>query len=241
MIKANKLKKVYTNSEGIDEVIFSNLDFHAKKGKFCVIQGKSGSGKTTLLNLISTIDRLDDSGSLTIDSTQIESMSEHERAKFRAKNIGFIFQSYALIPEFSIIENCTIPLTMAGMSQKEATQKAKEIIKKLIDDADENFYKKTPTQLSGGQQQRVSIARALIHEPQIIIADEPTANLDEETATFVKEYLQMLTKKDDICVIIVTHDKDYLEYADLSYEFVPDESKKTKSILKVLPCTQKLD
>ena len=241
MIKANNLKKVYTNNEGLDEVIFDKLDFHAKEGEFCVIQGKSGSGKTTLLNLISTIDTLDNVGSLIINSTKIETMSEHERAKFRAEKIGFIFQSYALIPEFNIIENCTIPLTMAGMSQKEATQKAKEIIKKLIDDADENFYKKTPTQLSGGQQQRVSIARALIHEPKIIIADEPTANLDDETATFVKEYLKELTEEHKICVIVVTHDKKYLQYADLSYEFVPDESKKTKSILKVLPCTQKLD
>lgn len=231
MIKATNLSKSYKN-----ELVFSNLNFHAQKGKFTIIQGKSGSGKTTLLNIISTIDDVNRDGNLNINSQQIDSLSEHQRAKFRASNIGFIFQSYALIPEFSIIENCTIPLTMAGMSQREATLKAKKIIKELIHDADESFYLKTPMQLSGGQQQRVSIARALIHEPSIIIADEPTANLDEGASTEVKLWLQSLVREKGICVIVVTHDKDYLNYVDVLYEFISDDSKKAKSILKDAVC-----
>ncbi|MBL0708726.1 MAG: ABC transporter ATP-binding protein [Sulfurimonas sp.] len=231
MIKANNLTKKYKN-----ETIFQNLNFHAQNGKFTIIQGKSGSGKTTLLNLISTIDDVENGGSIDIDGTKIEGLTEHKRAKFRATNIGFIFQSYALIPEFSIIENCTIPLTMAGMSQKEATKKAKKIIKELIHDADESFFAKTPMQLSGGQQQRVSIARALIHEPKIIIADEPTANLDESASKEVKLWLLSLVREKQICVIVVTHEKDYLNYGDILYEFVADESKKAKSILKEPVC-----
>ena len=235
MIKATNLTKRYQ-----DEIIFQNLDFHAQKGKFTIIQGKSGSGKTTLLNIISTIDDINSNGSLMIDDNSIESLSEHQRAKFRAKNIGFIFQSYALIPEFSVIENCTIPLTMAGKSQKEAIIKAKKIIKELISDADERFYHKTPMQLSGGQQQRVSIARALIHKPKIIIADEPTANLDETASKEVKLWLQSLVKKHNICVIVVTHEKDYLNYGDILYEFVEDETKKAKSILKEPVCLSRI-
>lgn len=231
MIKATNLTKKYN-----DEIIFQNLNFHAKQGKFTIIQGKSGSGKTTLLNIISTIDDINNDGKLNIDGIDIEKLSEHQRTKFRATNIGFIFQSYALIPEFSIIENCTIPLTMAGMSQKEATKKAKKIIKELIHDADENFFAKTPMQLSGGQQQRVSIARALIHEPNIIIADEPTANLDEGASKEVKKWLQKLTKEQNKTVIVVTHEKDYRNYADILYEFISDESKKVKSILKEPVC-----
>ncbi|RLA82381.1 MAG: bacitracin ABC transporter ATP-binding protein [Epsilonproteobacteria bacterium] len=231
MIKAKNLTKTYNN-----EIIFQNLNFTAQKGKFTVIQGKSGSGKTTLLNIISTIDNIDNNGTLNINGKDIDKLNEHQRAKFRATNIGFIFQSYALIPEFSIIENCTIPLTMAGMSEEVAKQKAKEIIKELIKDADEKFFDKTPMQLSGGQQQRVSIARALIHNPKIIIADEPTANLDEEASKEVKLWLQSLVKEKDICVIVVTHEKDYLNYGDILYEFVEDKSKKAKSILKEPIC-----
>jgi putative ABC transport system ATP-binding protein len=231
MIKAENLTKKYKNEIGKYEIIFKDLNFCAKEGKFTIIQGKSGSGKTTLLNIISTIDN-DYSGKLIIDKKEIHNINEHKKAKFRANNIGFIFQSYALIPEFSIIENCTIPLTMAGVSKKEAIKKAKKIIKELIRDEDENFFNKTPNELSGGQQQRIAIARALIHEPKIIIADEPTANLDEEASKEVKLWLQSLVREKGICVVVVTHEKDYLNYGDILYQFKPDETKEAKSILQ---------
>ena len=224
MIKAINITKSYG-----DEVVFRDLSFEAYKGKFTIIQGKSGSGKTTLLNIISTIDRVD--GQLKIKGVDISCMSEHKRAKFRAKHIGFIFQSYALIPEFSIVENCAIPLIMSGISKKEANQKAKEIIKELISDANDSFFLKTPNQLSGGQQQRIAIARALIHNPDIIIADEPTANLDEHSGKEVKKWLKKLSRKGKT-VIVVTHEKDYLNYGDILYEFKEDRSGNAKSILK---------
>jgi len=237
MIQAKNLKKAYKNIDGKEEIIFENLNFHAKKGEFTVIQGKSGSGKTTLLNIISTIDKVEKNAKLNINNTSIEHLNEHKRAKFRSTNIGFIFQSYALIPEFSIIENCTIPLTMDGMKKKEAVIQARTIIKELIHEADENFFHKTPMQLSGGQQQRVSIARALIHNPNIIIADEPTANLDEAASTEVKLWLQKLAKEQDKCVVVVTHEKDYLNYADILYEFeINTTTSRAKSLLKEPVC-----
>ena len=227
MIKAHNLTKIYKQGKN-EEIVFKNLNFEAQKGKFTIIQGKSGSGKTTLLNMISTIDELNKDAKLFIDKTPIHTFNEHQRAKFRAKKIGFIFQSFALIPEFNILENCSIPLTMNGVKKKEALKKSKEVIKKLIPEANENFFFKTPNELSGGQQQRIAIARALIHNPPIIIADEPTANLDEESAKIVKEWLkqQALNGK---CVIVVTHENDYQNYADVIYQFQPDETKKAKS------------
>ncbi|MDA7817985.1 ABC transporter ATP-binding protein [Sulfurimonas sp.] len=238
MINAKRLTKSFKSHDGNDETIFKELDFHAKAGEFTVIQGKSGSGKTTLLNIISTIDDVNSDAQLYINSQDIGILNEHERAKFRAKNIGFIFQSYALIPEFNLIENCIIPLTMAGVDKGAAIERAKKITRELIHDADDAFCLKYPTQLSGGQQQRVAIARALIHEPKIIIADEPTANLDEESATEVKKWLQKLAHEQDICVIVVTHEKDYLNYGDTLYEFVPSGNDDIKSTLKEPKCLQ---
>ncbi len=225
MIQAKNITKKYT-----DEIIFQNLNFHAKKGELTVIQGKSGSGKTTLLNIISTIDTIKNDASLMINGIETKYFSEYKRAKFRAKNIGFIFQSYALIPEFTVLDNCIIPLTMSGVPKNEAKNKAKQILKELIDDASESFFTKFPQHLSGGQQQRVAIARALIHNPPIIIADEPTANLDDVSATEVKKWLKKLSS-DGICIIVVTHEKDYLNYADTLYEFIPDTTCNAKSIL----------
>ena len=224
MIIAQNLTKNYGN-----EIVFKDLNFQAQKGKFTIIQGKSGSGKTTLLNMISTIDELNKEAKLIINNEEIHKLNEHKRAKFRAKNIGFIFQSFALIPEFNIVENCIIPLTMSKINKQEAIKKAKEIIKMLIPDSDETFYKKYPNELSGGQQQRIAIARALIHNPQIIIADEPTANLDEESGKIVKNFLKELSQEGR-CVIVVTHEKDYENYADVIYKFEKDTKAKSKLI-----------
>jgi len=223
MIKGNNLTKQYKN-----EIVFKDLNFHIPQGKFTLIKGPSGSGKTTLLNIISTIDN-PKAGKLFIKNEEITNLSEHQKAKFRAKHIGFIFQSYALIPEFSILENCIIPLIDYKLSQKEMLQKAKEAIQQFIPEADEQFLKKTPTQLSGGQQQRISIARALIHNPDIIIADEPTANLDDEASKYVKNTLKELVEKKNKTIIVVSHENDYLNYADVLYEFVRSDENGVKS------------
>jgi len=236
MIQATNFSKSFKIPNAQEELIFKDLNFHASSGEITIIQGKSGSGKTLLLNMLSTIDSLSPQAKLIIKDEDLSDCNEHIRAKFRAKNIGFIFQSYALIPEFSLIDNCIIPLTLQGISKKEAYKKATKLITELIPEADANFLLKKPTRLSGGQQQRIAIARALIHEPSIIIADEPTANIDEDSATDIKKYLRFLAKEKGICVIIVTHEKDYLQYADVLYEFTPNPTKETKSILKDPVC-----
>lgn len=228
MIKTEGLKKRFINHLGNEEVVFEGLKFEAHKGEITLIMGPSGSGKTTLLNILSTIDEIDE-GSLYIDGVEICQMNEHNRAQFRAKNIGFIFQTYALISEFSILDNCIIPLSMGGMKRKEAVAKTKQMIQRFLpEDVDINKF---PTELSGGQQQRVTIARALVHDPAIIIADEPTGNLDEKSAYEVKCYLQELASLYNKCVVIVTHDKDYLNYANRVYNFEPSHDVTCKSQL----------
>ena len=224
MIKAKNITKKYE-----DETIFQGLEFEAKEGELCIIKGKSGSGKTTLLNILSTIDS-NFSGELIINNTTINNLNEEQKADFRAENIGFIFQSFALIPEFSIIQNCAIPLMMLKTPKTEAYEKAKKHLQKLILEAkDEEFLQKIPDKLSGGQQQRVAIARALIHNPKIIIADEPTANLDSKSALTIKQLLKELSK--NRAVIVVTHDDDYLNYADSVYQFSHFGKNNIKSIL----------
>ena len=224
MIKAKNITKKYE-----DEIIFQGLEFEAKEGELCIIKGKSGSGKTTLLNILSTIDS-NFSGELIINNTTINNLNEEQKADFRAENIGFIFQSFALIPEFSIIQNCAIPLMMLKKSKTKAYDEAKKHLQKLIPEAkDEEFLQKIPDKLSGGQQQRVAIARALIHNPKIIIADEPTANLDSDSALQIKQLLKELSK--NRAVIVVTHDDDYLDYADSVYQFSHFGENNIKSIL----------
>jgi len=169
MIIAQGINKSYINHDKKEELVFENLDFRAKRGELTTIMGASGSGKTSLLNIISTIDKIQ-KGSLIINGENINRLNSQQKANFRAKNIGFIFQSFSLIPEFNIIENCMIPLYLNGFSKKDANIKVEKMIDKFFDGID---MKKYPAQLSGGQQQRVSIIRALIHSPSIIIADEP--------------------------------------------------------------------
>ena len=228
-----EIKNVIKNYD--DECIFSNLNFKAELSKFTIIQGKSGTGKTTLLNIISTVDSLYSCDSFFINNKEIKTLTENERARFRAKNIGFIFQSYALIPEFSLIDNVTLPLEMNNVKKSKAILLAKKLLKELIPEIDETLYYKKPSQLSGGQQQRVSIARALIHDPSIIIADEPTANLDAQAAKQVKEYLLNLARNGK-CIIVVSHESDYLNYADILYEFTYSASSSCKSILSDAKC-----
>jgi len=214
-VSVEGLQKSFKDHQNRDIVVLQDLHFKANAGEITIIMGPSGCGKSTLLNILSTIDNEFENGKVFVMDKEIKNLNESQKADFRNKNIGFIFQSYALIPEFSIVENCAIPLIMRGTSKKEANHKAKEIIKELISDANDNFFLKTPNQLSGGQQQRIAIARALIHEPDIIIADEPTANLDEKLSL---EFIRILRelKSQNRTIIVATHDPLFfhLEFVD---------------------------
>jgi len=227
LIEIKNLKKFYQ-----DRLVLDIKSLNIPKGKIVVILGKSGCGKSTLLNILATIDNEVSKGSIVnILGQNVINMTEAQRANFRKENIGFIFQTHELIPEFNVIENCTIPLILQGVPNSKAIQMAKEALKK-VDICENEFYKK-PNSLSGGQQQRVAVVRAVIHHPKIIFADEPTGNLDPQTTKQVIELLK--SKKDkNTTLIVVTHDNQVKEeLADIVFKFQFDENEK---IYKLKEC-----
>lgn len=179
-------------------------------GEFVAILGKSGSGKSTLLNLISGID-LVDQGAIWISGQQVTSMSELQRTLFRRENIGFIFQFFNLIPTLTCLENISLPLELNGADPADARERANELLSAVgLPDRSLTF----PENLSGGEQQRVAIARALIHDPLLVLADEPTGNLDEETGSQIMALLDRLTRKAGKNLILVTHNLETAALAD---------------------------
>ena len=180
------------------------------RGESVAILGKSGSGKSTLLNLISGIDLVDE-GDIWVDGQHLTALSEQQRTLFRRRNIGFVFQFFNLIPTLTILENVVLPLELGGVASAEARKRAGKLLEAvgLIDRKDA-----FPDRLSGGEQQRVAIARALAHDPLLVLADEPTGNLDEETGRRVMALLDRLTRQAGKNLILVTHSVEAAAYAD---------------------------
>ncbi len=200
-----------TFGQGDDQVhALKNINLEVYEGELVMIVGPSGCGKTTLLSVIAGTLSFD-SGSIVVLNSELEQLSKNALTSFRARNIGFIFQLYHLIPTLNTTENTCIPLIIQGQDLKKASKQAQEILKKVgLDDK----YKKLPRELSGGQQQRVAMARALVHNPPIVICDEPTSALDFETGTKVMEILKHLAASSSRSVIVVTHDHRIFKYAD---------------------------
>lgn len=191
-------------------IVLDHTQFQFQRGEFTAILGKSGSGKTTLLNLISGIDRAD-TGSVYLDEIDLTHLSEYERTMIRRKKIGFIFQFFNLIPTLSIWENVTFPLELNNQMDAKGKKRAEDLLSAInLLDRKNHF----PDQLSGGEQQRVSIARALVHDPLLLLADEPTGNLDEETGTGVMRLLDHLTRSNGKNLILVTHSPTAAAFAD---------------------------
>lgn len=185
-----------------------------KRGEFVAILGKSGSGKSTLLNVISGIDQ-PDKGDIIVNGQTLTQLDEHQRTLFRRQNIGFIFQFFNLIPTLTVIENVSLPLELLGMGLNEAKEQTSQILAEVgLADRLDTF----PERLSGGEQQRVAIARALVHDPLVVLADEPTGNLDEETGAQVLALLDKLTRQAGKNLIMVTHSKENAVYADRIFE-----------------------
>ena len=209
IIKIENLRKVYpVGKERI--VALNNISFDIEEGEICCILGTSGSGKSTLLNQLAGLEK-PTKGSVTIGKTNISVLSETRLAKFRQKYIGFVFQSYNLLPAYTALENVAMPLMFRGVSKKKREQKAKELLK-LVGLGKRLSHK--PTQMSGGQQQRVGIAQAFVSKPKIIFADEPTGNLDSKTTREVMELMVNLCRKYKETFVLVTHDRDLALYAD---------------------------
>jgi putative ABC transport system ATP-binding protein len=208
-INVNKLTKDYCNGE-VRIRALNEVSFDVKHGEILSIFGPSGCGKSTLLNCLSGIDT-PNSGKVIIDGVDLHSLSDNEKTRFRAKNLGFIFQFYNLIPVLNAVENVELVLQILRVSEKEAREKSIEILKIVGLGEKINSY---PSQLSGGERQRVSIARALVHNPGIIFADEPTGALDTETGIEILNLIKKLNSTYNQSFIIVTHDKKITEYSN---------------------------
>ncbi|MBT6119940.1 ABC transporter ATP-binding protein [bacterium] len=190
-----------------------NINLTIEKGSFSAIVGPSGSGKTTLLNIIGCIDK-SNSGSVQIHGNQIDSLTDNQLTELRLFNIGFIFQSFHLIPVLNVLENIEFPLLLMNKySKKEIRMKALDMME-AVQITDQKNHR--PPELSGGQRQRVAIARALVTNPEIVLADEPTANLDSETGSVILTLMKNLNKTRKTTFLFSTHDPEILKYADSS-------------------------
>ena len=211
MIQADKINLSYGNLK-----VLKGLDLHIEKGEFVSIVGASGSGKTTLLQLLGTLEKTD-SGKIVVNGKSVSNLSEKELSSFRNKEIGFVFQFHNLLVEFSALENVCLPAYIAGKSKKEAEAKATEILTML--GIQERLSHK-PNELSGGEQQRVAVARALINSPAIILADEPSGNLDSKNAKNLHNLLLKLNQETGQTIVIVTHNNELANMANRKLEIV---------------------
>ncbi len=209
IVEIRGLRKSYEEGERTRTVLDS-ADLDIAPGEFFVLLGKSGSGKSTLLNMMSGIDR-PDTGTIVIRNTDVTALDEYHQTLFRRDHIGIIFQFFNLIPTLTVIENITLPLELRGGNRRAAEVSGRALLKRvgLANRADA-----FPDQLSGGEQQRVAIARALAHEPDLVLADEPTGNLDEENGRLILELLLELTREAGKTLIMATHNPEIVPYAD---------------------------
>lgn len=200
-VDVRDLRKIYTR-DSIKLTVLDGLSLQVSEGEFVALMGPSGSGKTTLLNLIAGIDR-PTSGSLNIVGTELPRLSEGELAKWRSRSVGFIFQFYNLIPVLSALENVALPLLLTNLSAKQRKERAMVALKVVgLEDRSKHY----PRQLSGGQEQRVAIARAIVTDPKIIVADEPTGDLDAKSAEEILGLMEVLNRDFHKTILMVTHD-----------------------------------
>jgi putative ABC transport system ATP-binding protein len=209
-IKTENLTRIYSSGT-IQIEALKDVNLSLDQGRFFGVTGASGSGKSTLMNLLAGLDR-PSSGSIKVQGRLISELNKEELALYRRHQVGMIFQSFNLIWSYSALENVAFPLLFAGVAKKERTKRAAQMLEKV------GLYQRKdhrPAELSGGEQQRVAIARALINQPKILLADEPTGNLDSKTSSRIVQALSELNKKQDLTVIMISHEKSLLdEFAD---------------------------
>ena len=214
MIKLTGINKIYRTNE-IETLALENVNLDVAKGEFVSIMGPSGCGKSTLLNIMGLLDA-PSSGKIEINGTSVESMKDKELAAFRNKTLGFVFQSFHLINSLNVIDNVELPLLYRKMAAKERTRLAKEVLDRV---GLSHRMRHMPTQLSGGQCQRVAIARAIVGNPEIILADEPTDNLDSKMGAEVMELLHKLNKEDGRTIVMVTHNEEQAKQTSRTIRF----------------------
>jgi putative ABC transport system ATP-binding protein len=206
ILKANNLEKVYSEN-GVPVHALKGIDLEIHKGNYMVIAGPSGSGKTTLLNALGTLD-MPTGGTVLLDGEDISKKSRKELSELRLKKFGFVFQAFNLIPVLTALENVEFPMMLLGASQSERHDKARSI---LADLGIEELKNKRPNQMSGGQQQRVAVARSIVNDPVIVLADEPTANLDTKTSARLLDMMEKMNEDKGITFVFSSHDKQIMD------------------------------
>jgi len=219
MIQANGIYKSFGNVD-----VIKGIDLQIDNGEIVTIVGASGAGKSTLLQIIGTLEKAD-KGNVLFDGQNVCKMNQKNLAAFRNKNIGFVFQFHHLLPEFTALENICIPAFIAGVSKKDATERAMQLLEylKLTDRADHK-----PSMLSGGEQQRIAVARALINKPSVILADEPSGNLDSQNAKELHELFFKLREKTGQTFVIVTHNNELAQMADRTLTIIDGKIENDK-------------
>ena len=216
VIKLENVWKIYKMGD-IEVNALQGLSLDAREGEFLAIMGPSGSGKSTAVNMIGCLD-VPTKGRVILDGHDISKLTESELAQIRGRKIGFIFQQFNLIPTLTALENVALPIVFQSVEREKRIGKATELLK-IVELGDRMEHK--PTELSGGQQQRVAIARSLANNPEVILADEPTGNLDSNTGEMVMSFLRKLNRKEGKTIIVVTHDNNVARHAD-RIEFLKD-------------------
>lgn len=207
MIRINDLRKVY-RAEEVETIALDNMSLHVKEHEFVAIMGPSGCGKSTLLNILGLLDD-PDSGSYLFNGVEVTGLSEDKRCDLRRENIGFVFQNFNLIEELTVFENIELPLENCGMKASLRKMKVEKALKSVLLNHRRNYF---PSQLSGGQQQRVAIARAIVNDPKLILADEPTGNLDSRNGLEIMDLLTMLNDA-GTTIVMVTHSEHDARYS----------------------------
>jgi len=209
LVELTGITKSYREGER-ERVVFCDASLAINRGEWVFLLGRSGSGKSTLLNLISGID-LPEAGTVTVDGIPINHLSERDRTLFRRNRIGFVFQFYNLIPTLTVEENILLPLELSGALTTESRATARDLLEQVgLTDRGRSY----PDRLSGGEQQRVAVARALVHRPTLVLADEPTGNLDSETGRQVLDLFERLVRQTGTTMVVVTHSGEVTQLAD---------------------------
>jgi len=232
MIELKNITKIYKTGE-VETIALKNVNLKINKGEFVAIMGPSGSGKSTLMHIIGLLDR-PTSGEYFLEGVNVNKLDDDDLAKLRNKKIGFVFQAFYLLPRKNVLENVILPTIYSGLNSKLRIEKAKEALKASA--FPENFIYHYPNQLSGGMMQRVAIARALMNDPEIILADEPTGNLDTKTGEIVLHTFQKLNIEKGITVVLITHEEYVAEHAEKIIrirdgEIIDEEKVKNRKIL----------
>ena len=210
MIECKKINKIYKNGD-VESHVLKDISFKIEDGEFVAIMGPSGSGKSTLMNILGALDTAS-SGEYLLDGKDVSTLTDDELADIRKNKIGFVFQSFNLLKKSSVLRNVMLPLVYTGMSKEKREKIAKECLHKA--NLEESKFNNLTNQLSGGQMQRVAIARALVNNPSLILADEPTGNLDTKTGDFVLKTFQDINDEHGHTIVLITHEPEIAECTD---------------------------